>query len=340
MITILFIYAQVIGESMLAIITFIWLTTYPFWIGLIVTYSLAPLVLHIERMGLHRTIAIIILFIWLFFVLFMVIYVVYPYFVSQLDMFASQLPKVMESFDRWMDQMHAHIDTFPKMVHDQFYEVSYTFLENIQGKIDRFLRGFSQKLNVFLSLFILPIIVFYLLRDGHKWEALLLQLLGRRQRNKVIHIRDIALTHLRKYMWSQLFITVIVACMLFIVYYFLDIPYAFLFALFASMMNIIPYIGPVIGAIPAIIAASQSGWFIVSLVILFTILVQVIENACISPYIIGKQIELHPLAVIFAVFIGAELAGVVGMILMIPLFSIGKAIIIEMKQMQDIDIDN
>jgi len=105
-------------------------------------------------------------------------------------------------------------------------------------------------------------------------------------------------------------------------------------------MNIIPYIGPLLGAIPAIIAASQSGWLIVTLLITCTVIVQLIENACISPYIIGKQIELHPLAVIFAIFIGAELAGVIGMILMIPLFSIAKAIITEFNHMKDIDIDN
>ncbi|HLR69962.1 MAG TPA: AI-2E family transporter [Pseudogracilibacillus sp.] len=217
---ILFIYGQAIGENMLTIIKFIWRTTYPFWLALFITYGLAPFVLQLERIGINRTIAILILFTWFLLALVVLLYIIYPYFVSQLDMFANQLPGIIELFDMWMNQMHAHVDTFPKMIHDQFYEISYSFLENIQQQIDVFLIGFTKKINIFFSLFITPFIVFYLLRDGHRWEALFLQLLAPKNRNKVIHIRDIALVHLSKYIWSQLFIIVIVACLMFIVYYF------------------------------------------------------------------------------------------------------------------------
>src|SRR5699024_8410460 len=126
--------------------------------------------------------------------------------------------------------------------------------------------------------------------------------------------------------YGQLIVICIVTLLLFFGYALFDIPYAFLFALFGGILNIIPYIGPLIGFIPVMIASMLMSWHTFFLISLFTLVVQVMEGVFISPFVIGKSVQLHPLTVIVVVLIGAEIGGLVGMLLLVPVFSITKTL--------------
>src|SRR5699024_6309792 len=152
--------------------------------------------------------------------------------------------------------------------------------------------------------------VFYMLRDGSKWEAFLLDKMKGKQRSHIIHMRNILTEHFGKYLLSQLMVLFFITIWMFVTYYLLGIPYPILFALFAGVMNIIPYIGPLLGSVPALLSATIISWPAVLIVIVSTVIVQMLETMILSPYIIGKQIELHPLLVIIAILIGAEIAGI------------------------------
>ncbi len=96
------------------------------------------------------------------------------------------------------------------------------------------------------------------------------------------------------------------------------------------MANLIPYIGPFIGAIPAIIAVFLDarfgiGWSLLAVIIL-TLVIQIIDNAIITPLVIGKSVELGPVTTIVVVLLGDQLLGLIGLLMAVPIAAMCKLI--------------
>ena len=98
-----------------------------------------------------------------------------------------------------------------------------------------------------------------------------------------------------------------------------------------GITNVIPYFGPIIGAIPAmIIAATMSGKMVMTVVIIVLVL-QFLEGNVLSPLIVGKSLHMHPLFIMLALLAGGELGGITGMILSIPILAVLKVIILHAR---------
>lgn len=304
-----------------------WKICQSFLFVVLLAYFLFPLVHRLGSFGVNRTVAIILLFVWIFSIISLSLYFIYPYFIYQLDMLSAQLPTVFEKYDTLIKKFHAQTEVLPDLMHEQIDETIQLFQSMIENRVKNILKKMTNVMDIFIVLSVSPIILFYVLRDGNEWKMKMDTYL--RKHNKLFTMRVLSIIHehIGKYIYGQLIVMCIISLLLFPVYYFLGIPYALLFAVFGGIMNIIPYIGPFIGVIPTLIAAMMISWHTVFFVILLTIVVQIVEGALVSPFIIGKTVQLHPITVIVAVLIGAEVAGLVGMLLIIPLFSIGKAIL-------------
>lgn len=107
----------------------------------------------------------------------------------------------------------------------------------------------------------------------------------------------------------------------------IGMPFALLLAGVVAVCNIIPYLGPFLGAAPALVAATTISWKMVLFVLLVNMLCQTIESNVISPQVVGRSLHLHPMLIIFALLVGGEIAGVPGLILAVPLFAVMKVII-------------
>ncbi|HHM24365.1 MAG TPA: AI-2E family transporter, partial [Bacteroidetes bacterium] len=113
--------------------------------------------------------------------------------------------------------------------------------------------------------------------------------------------------------------------------YLLDIPYYILIGSIAGLANLIPYFGPIVGAVPAIIASlmhNPSLTPILWIAVAFAV-VQLIDNVLISPLVVAKSVNIHPLVVIVVIFIGEQLLGLMGMLLAVPITAILKVMIQE-----------
>ena len=100
--------------------------------------------------------------------------------------------------------------------------------------------------------------------------------------------------------------------------YFLHIPYALTLALLAGILEIIPVIGPIISAIPAILIALTLSPTTALLVTVFYILVQELENKLLVPKVMQLTVGLHPVTIIIVLLIGAKLMGILGILLAVP----------------------
>ena len=118
----------------------------------------------------------------------------------------------------------------------------------------------------------------------------------------------------------------------------LGIKYSLFIGLLAGLFDIIPYFGPIIGFIPAsVLALAKSPISVVWVLVIF-VLVNQIEANIISPKIIGERVGLHPLAVIFAIFAGGELMGIIGMLIAVPAAAVVRVLLTHtLKRLDSMD---
>ena len=109
--------------------------------------------------------------------------------------------------------------------------------------------------------------------------------------------------------------------------HFLNLGYALLIGLFAGLLDVIPYFGAFIGALPAVGLALVSSPLLAFKVIVLFVIIHQLEGLVIHPQIMGEKVGLQPLSVIFWVFIGGELGGFTGMLLGVPAAAVGKVIV-------------
>ncbi len=187
---------------------------------------------------------------------------------------------------------------------------------------------FSVVTNVALVAVTVPFVLFYMLKDGHKLSGSLLKFVPKQYRESgAIVLKDTGET-LATYIQGQLLVCLFVGVGTFIGYLIIDLPYAILFALICAVTNIIPYVGPFLGGAPAFIVALIHSPTQALLVVVVIVIVQQLDGNLISPLVIGKKLNTHPLTIIIILLVAGNLAGILGMILAVPAYSVAKTIIL------------
>jgi len=213
----------------------------------------------------------------------------------------------------------------------------YSYLSVSTNGVIKLFTGISSSIiNSFIGLFI----SFYLLKDYEFFKDLYMNSVSliikeskfRNFNRTVLEINTITSRFIRGQLLDGLIVAVISSIGLSLV----GIDFAFLIGFTAGLFNIIPYVGPIIGCIPAIIVGVLSPNPIVALwAVLVLLAVQQLDSAVISPKIVGDSMGLHPIFVIMAVTIGGTVAGIIGMLLSVPIAGIIKLFltkIIEKRQ--------
>ncbi|MCK9525137.1 MAG: AI-2E family transporter, partial [Limnochordia bacterium] len=178
-----------------------------------------------------------------------------------------------------------------------------------------------------ISLVISPVLAFYLLRDHQAMRESALRYIPAAQRGDALYILQEINSALNGFFRGQLWVCLFVGLFIYGGLSLLGIPYALFIGILAGLFDIIPYFGPVLGFLPAAALGLSKSPLTVLWVFALFVAANQIENAIISPKLIGDRVGLHPLVVIFAVFVGAELMGIIGMLLAIPVASMIRVIL-------------
>jgi predicted PurR-regulated permease PerM len=109
------------------------------------------------------------------------------------------------------------------------------------------------------------------------------------------------------------------------------VPYGVLLAVLAMMLEFIPMIGPLVAGTAIVIVAAVAGSHVLA-VLIFLLAFRMFQDYVLSPHIMGQGVELHPLLVLFGVFAGAEVAGVAGSFLSVPLLALIRILYLRMRR--------
>lgn len=300
----------------------------PFLIAFALSYLMDPLVDRMESRGASRTLSVLFLMMAFFvLVVFAGIFLV-PILSMQTENLVQNIPVYIGIFQDWLRPL---LDVVKGLDPVKVEEILNEGLSRF-GELPMKALQFSGKLlwgsisnlfNIILmiaNLVIIPVVMFYLLRDFDSINNRLLALVPPRFQEKtrevVLEIDQVLSSFVR----GQMMVVGLMGLMYAIGLFLCQTPMSLSLGLMAGLFNLVPYLGLALGFLPAAVLTFMhtQEWMPVLGVAGVFAFVQAMEGMVITPRVVGENIGLHPVAVIFAVLLGAELFGLVGMILGVP----------------------
>ncbi|MBS6525949.1 MAG: AI-2E family transporter [Peptoniphilaceae bacterium] len=202
------------------------------------------------------------------------------------------------------------------------------WLQGFAGDIPRLLGKGLSNIGAVGSLLLLMVLgLFYLLKDEDDAVKAIQYLARGKYYERIMDILGQIHRTLETYISGQILVACILGVLMFIGYTVIGLKYKLSLAAIALVFNFIPFIGPFLGAAPAVLVGLTMGGGMVMKVIVVSILVQQLEGNVITPNIMGNKLDIHPFVVIVAVMICANLFGVLGALIASPLYMCLKIII-------------
>ncbi len=304
----------------------------PFFIAGVITYLLHPIVEQMKTIGIARPISILLIYIVFMFAFFYLLIKGTPYLINELKDLIENIPRFVTIYRQLANNFYKQTSMMP----DGFRARAEGWLTNIEGVAAAGIEGtveyLSGFLDYFLMLIIIPFLVFYLLKDFNLLEKTAWYLTPRKWRATCRELlRNINIS-LGNYIRGQFIVCLIVTVIATFGLWLIDMPYAMILGIFIGITNIIPYFGPIIGAVPVAIIAFTVSIQLVLLGLLVSFGIQLIEGNILSPLIVGKSLHIHPVFIMLALIIGGEIGGIIGLILAVPILAILKVIIIHGRE--------
>lgn len=298
-------------------------------ISIIFSYLLYPLVDGFADCNVPVTVAVWICFGMLFSSLTFIIFVAFPFAYSELQGIFDSFPV----YCRYILSLWEHYisdSEFAMMIRSVGVdEKVFAFFSNRADLlIERTVGLISLIPQVALGSFLVPVIVYYFLRDKDKIAGKILMVFPPDSRVSVTTLGNDINMVLRSFIGGNLIVSLIVGLLTFFGLLILGTDHAFILGILYGILDIIPYFGPFLGTIPVILLSLLQGEVNIFLVIVLLFLIQQCENYFISPRILGDQVGLHPVSVILLVLAGGYCGGIAGMVLIIPAAAVLKIIFI------------
>jgi len=299
----------------------------PFLVGLVIAYLLHPIVLVLEKRRVPRLMAVLLIYASFLLLIAIGLSNAIPIFTRQLVELSDDIPRLTRWYHTWMSEWEAHKYFLPDSISlgvDRFIVQSQ---ERMAHSITQLVNNARQTISKLLAYAVVPFIAFYLLKDMKEIHRAGLSIVPQRYRKQVISVLRDVNESLGSYIHGQMTVALLVGLCAYIGYWLIGMPYPFVLASFVCLTNVIPYIGPLIGAAPAVVVALTISTKMVLLVLAVNIVIQVVEGNILSPNIVGRSLHLHPLLIIFALLAGEAMGGIIGLIVAVPVLAVLKVVV-------------
>lgn len=305
----------------------------PFIVGLGFAYLLAPVVKLIERgwrwIGAWRRlrffrrsarpVALIMSYLLVIAALVGFSSLIVPLVVQQGQTLWAEREKVWDYLTGLGDDMVAQYQLLPPQVQAQIDDTLNRFSSELGTIIQQAVGGtavaISYTVTLVLAVLLIPFWTFFLLLDSAELARAAQRTIPSLIREDVLKIMRLVDTAFSSYLRGQLFLGLIIGSISAITFSIMGVRFAIFLGLFAGLFELIPNIGPWLGAVPAVLVALTQRPILALWVALYALAIQQIENIFIAPRVLGRSVKLHPVVVMVVLVIGSELGGVIGLFL-------------------------
>lgn len=283
---------------------------------------ISPAVNYLEKKKLPRWLGAFFVFLGMLLALALIFSAIVPMVISQSRLFVQQIPSVINSF---FNDLSLGIQTEVSSFLEQWLETSplnggvvFSLLGNVAGQI--------------FSFFTILLIGFYLTVRDRRKNKIFVSFFPQRYQKFFENFIDSSKKQIGDWGRGLLSLSLFVGILSYLGLSILGVKFALTLALVAALTEAIPYIGPWLGAIPAVIIAFLQSPTLALLVIILYVVIQQVENVLLTPNIMHRAVGLDPLVIIVILLIGGKLAGPLGMILAVPLATICSILVREYQK--------
>lgn len=297
-------------------------------IAMLLSYLLDPIVNRMQAAGVNRTLAISVTLASVILVIVWVSNSLIPILANQMASLTRQLN--IETLIFVADQIENQIRSNFEFVPSGYLRENITILAEGFFDVDKFSDLLGDLIGIFTNLFaaflVIPFATFFFLKDGYKIRRDFLQMVPNKYFETTLSLVDKIETRLGYYFRSVVIQCTIVGIASWVALSVAGLNNAASVGITIGVANTIPYFGPIIGYILSIvIAIIETGDFsLVVPAILAVLFAQILDNAILQPLIFSKSADMHPVAILFIILIGAQTAGIFGMLVAIPIATIIK----------------
>ncbi len=314
----------------------------PFVLAFVLAYLMAPLVDVMARHGLGRVVSILLVYALIALVIAGAVIYMVPVLLQESVHLIKYVPSlaqgVQTTWDYWLHRFHQQ--PMPPAIRRAITGTG----KHLQGRLLTGLKGLLH--TVFglvpgvLSVIIAPVLAFYVLKDLDRIRARFWSLVPVNWHGSVYKLGFDVDRALNGYIRGQLMVALVVGLLSTLWMFILGIPFALLIGAVAAVTDVIPYVGPIAGAVPAVLLGlTRSPWTSLYAAIGFVVIHQ-LEGTVISPKVVGESVGLHPLVVIFAIFAGGEVAGFAGLLIGVPVAAVIKVVVTHLYRRFTVPLDH
>ena len=302
----------------------------PIIIAGVLYYILRPVREFLISKKFNPLIAVLSIYLMMFVGLALILTFIWPYISKEIIEFSNfpheKLKEVENKTVVIMDFFN-----FTAIPQEQLRELLTYYLKELTTFITKaIVNNFSSIAQVASYFFITPFILFYLLKDdSHFIPEILSETPERYKLTTHQLLNDIDET-LSSYINGQLIVAFIVALLILVGYWLIELKYAFLLAAIAFIFNLIPFCGPIISTVPALLIGLGESPLMAFKVIAIVLLIHLLDLNLISPRIVGPRLQIHPITIIILLVSSISLVGLIGMFLVIPVYAVLKTILVHL----------
>ncbi|GAB3789194.1 AI-2E family transporter [Virgibacillus kimchii] len=306
-------------------------------IGAGILYYLTKPLMHLfMRFKINRIISILLVYLTIILVVSLFIVYIWPIAQQQINNMVDSIPQMVKWAEETFHWFQNNYQTFPdeavSMINDFIADIPQ-HLEGVANNLFGMIGGIiGQVVSVVLGIFLIPFFLFFMLKDGHKLSPFMTQIFSKKKADNIKSLLSKMDNVLSSFIQGQLLVSFFVGVLLLIGYLIIGLDYALAFALFGMITNVIPFLGPYLAVIPALIVGGLQDPLNLLWISLIMFVAQQIESSLISPNVMGQVLKLHPLTVITVVLAAGSIAGFIGILFAVPFYALLRTIIVHFYQ--------
>ncbi len=309
----------------------------PFFIGLIIAWLFDPIVSFMQKKGIHRALSTCVVFVVFIALLVLGGSLIIPSLGDQINEIINTAPNVIEDltgfFDNFVDRLSKLYDydltgikaDFQEAFNQIFLSITVDLPTTIVNVVKSIVSG---GINFIFGLFI----AFYMLLDFNNVRKHLLVFVPKRVHAEVITLTDRLNKMLKNYVQGTLLIMFLLFICQSIGFTIAGLRAPLVFGLFCAITNVIPYFGPYIGGIPAVIVGFTMDPLTGIFCLISVVICQFLESYFLNPVVMSKTMKLHPVTIMIGLLIFGHFFGILGMIFSTPVISCAKVIVMHFNE--------
>ena len=286
------------------------------FVSFILASAFTPWLDWMQKHKIPRALGVLIIYLCLFSIIFGAAYLIIPPIVTEIN-------ELTKSFPAYYEKLSSNWQSF------QTFSESHQWSKNVQSSLE----GIQSSLglaagNIFttifsffggiFSFFIILVLTFYMAIDDQGIKKAIRSILPINYQPYSMHLLNRVQEKIGMWLRGQILLSLIIFAVSWIALSILGIKYALVLAVFAGVTEIIPVLGPFIGAVPAVFVAFTQSPLLGIITIVLYLVIQQAENYFLVPKVMQRAVGLNPIVIIIAMMIGAKLAGILGVLLAIP----------------------